>query len=62
MTTPEPPPDDVRITFRVQPPWDHWGRRVARLLRFALRTCGLRNLKLEWVPRDASGHEGGGRG
>ena len=48
-----PPEADVRITFRVSGEGPHGPIRVRRLLKYALRSCGLRNLKYEEFDRPA---------
>jgi hypothetical protein len=58
---PDPPPDDVRITLRPLPSGVPAHVRIRRALKCLLRAFGLRNVRLEWLPREG-GREGSDRG
>jgi hypothetical protein len=54
-----PPPPDLRITFRISGAGPPGAVRGRRLLKYALRALGLRNISYEEIERpDAKGQKG----
>lgn len=51
MTTAAAKPDEVRLILRPLPGGVAWPHRVRMLLKYALRVCGMRCVRVEQLPR-----------
>lgn len=55
----EQPGKSDEVVLRFRPLRDNvaWPARVRRLLKYALRACRLRCIRVEGLPADESGHD-----